>query len=78
MNENPTDSNKYFYNKFLNRVVSEQRKEKRSYFLKYFEKNKTNMKKLWIGIKSIVNVKAKNYEALCLSLFCILNICSIF
>ena len=41
-------------------MVSKQRKEKRNYFLKYFEKNKTNMKKLWTGIKSIVNVKAKN------------------
>ena len=60
MNNIPTESNKYLYRKFRNRVVSEQRKEKRNYFLKYFEKNKTNMKKLWTGIKSIVNVKAKN------------------
>ena len=59
MNNNPTESNKHLYRKFRNRAVSKQRKEKINYFLKYFENNKTNMKKLWIGIKSIVNVKAK-------------------
>ena len=46
MNNNPIESNKCLYRKFRNRVGSEQRKEKRNYFLKYFEKNKTNMKKL--------------------------------
>ena len=60
MNNNPIESNKYLHRKFRNCVISEQHKEKRNYFLKYFEKNKTNMKKLWTGIKSIVNVKAKN------------------
>ena len=40
MNNNPTESNKYLCSKFRNRVVSEQRKEKRNYFLKYFEKIK--------------------------------------
>ena len=60
MNNNPTESNKSLYQKFRNHAVSEQCKEKSNYFLKYFEKNKTNMKKLWTGIKSIVNVKAKN------------------
>ena len=46
MNSNPTESNKYFYRKFQNRAVSEQGKEKRNYFLTYFEKNKTNMQKV--------------------------------
>ena len=59
MNNNSTESNKYLYRKFRNRAVSEQRKEFLN-LLKYFERNKTNMKKLWTGIKSIVNVKAKN------------------
>ena len=44
MNTNPTELNKYLYRKFRKRVVSEQREEKRNYFLKYFEKNNTNMK----------------------------------
>ena len=53
MNDNPIESNKYLYRKFRNRVVSEQRKEERNYFFKYFEKNKTNMKKLWTGINQL-------------------------
>ena len=60
MTKNPSTTNKYLYCKFRNRVVSEQRKGKIKYFQSYFEKNKTNMKMLWTGIKSIVNVKAKN------------------
>ena len=39
--------------------MSEQRKGKIRYFQNYFEKNKTNMKMLWTGIRSIVNVKFK-------------------
>ena len=60
MTKNPSTTNKYLYRKFRNRVVSEQQKGKIKYFQSYFEKNKTNMKMLWTGIKSIVNVKAKN------------------
>ena len=60
MTKNPSTTNEYLYRKFRNRVVSEQRKGKIKYFQSYFEKNKTNMKMLWTGIKSVVNVKAKN------------------
>ena len=60
MTKNPSTTNKYLYRKFRNRVVSEQRKGKIKYFQSYFEKNKIHMKMLWTGIKSIVNVKAKN------------------
>ena len=45
--------------KFRNRVVAEQRKSKIGYFQKYFETNKTNMKMLWSGIRSIVNMKKR-------------------
>ena len=48
------------YKKFRNRVVAEQRKSKIDYFQKYFETNKTNMKMLWSGIRSIVNMKTKS------------------
>ena len=41
-------------------MVSEQRRGKKSYFQKYFEKHKTNMKMLWHGIRSIVNTSNKN------------------
>ena len=55
----PTPSNKYLYFNFRNHVVSEERKSKIRYSQNYFEKNKTNMKMLWAGIRSIVNVKVK-------------------
>ena len=60
MNKNPTPSNKYLYRTFRNRVVSEQRQGKIRYFENYFEVHKTNMKMLWSGIKSIVNMKAQS------------------
>ena len=56
-NKSPTSSNKYFYCKFRNRVVAEQRQNKIKYFQNYFEKYKTNMKMQWSGIRSIVNAK---------------------
>ena len=64
MKSNPSANNKYLYHKFRNRVVSEQRRGKFKYFKNYFEKHKTNMKMLWTGIKSIINVKAKNQISL--------------
>ena len=60
MNKHPTPSNKYLYHKFRNRVVSEQRRGKKSYFQEYFEKYQTNVKMLWHGIRSIVNTSNKN------------------
>ena len=51
MNKNPTPSNKYLYKKL--------RSGKVIYFKNYFEQNKTSMKMLWSGIKSIVNVYSK-------------------
>ena len=48
------------YKKFRNRVVSENRKSKINYFDAYFQANKSNMKNLWTGIKSIINTKSKN------------------
>ena len=48
------------YKKFRNRVVSENRMSKINYFDTYFQANKSNMKNLWTGIKSIINTKSKN------------------
>ena len=53
MTKSPSTTNKYLYHKSRNEVVSEQRKWEIKYFQSYFEKNKTNMKMLWTGIKSI-------------------------
>ena len=64
MKSNPSANNKYLYHKFRNRVVSEQHRGKIKYFKNYFEKHKTNMKMLWTGIKSIINVKPKNQVSL--------------
>ena len=41
-------------------VVSENKKSKINYFDTYFQANKSNMKNLWTGIKSIINKKSKN------------------
>ena len=49
----------YLYKKFRNKVVSEIRKSKVEYYTEYFNKYKSNMKMLWTGIRSIVNVKYK-------------------
>ena len=58
--ENP--SNQYIkqvYNLFRNRTTREIRKAKKLYYKEYFEKNVTNMKKVWLGIKEIVNLNSK-------------------
>ena len=46
----------YLYKKFRNKVVLETRKNRVEYFNNYFNTNKNNMKKLWAGIRSVVNV----------------------
>ena len=52
---------KRLYNIFRNRVNRELIKSKKEYYSKYFEDNKTNSKKIWEGIKSIINInKSKN------------------
>ena len=48
---------KRLYNIFRNRVNRELKKSKIEYYSKYFEDNKKNCKKLWEGIKSIINTK---------------------
>ena len=50
---------KYLYKKFRNKVVSELRKSKTEYHTKYFDTHKSNMKQLWAGIRSIVELKYK-------------------
>ena len=46
----------YLYKKFRNKVVFETMKNRVEHFNNYFNTNKNNMKKLWAGIRSIVNV----------------------
>ena len=48
---------KRLYNLFRNRVNRELIKSKKNYYAKYFEDNNKNCKKIWEGIKSIINLK---------------------
>ena len=45
------------YKKFRNRVSVSLSESKASYFYDYFQKNSNNMKQLWSGIKSVINIK---------------------
>ena len=50
----------YLYKKFRNKVVFETRKSRNDYYNNYFNTHKNNMKKLWYGIRSIINVSSKS------------------
>ena len=50
------------FKKFRNRVVNELNESKKIYYHQYFAENKSNMKKLWKGIKSIVNLRFDNID----------------
>ena len=54
-----TPDNEFLYKKFRNRVVSELRTSRAAYYNQYFLTHKDNMKKLWSGIRSIINIKHK-------------------
>ena len=48
---------KLLYNIFRNRVNRELKKSKKNHYIKYLEDNNNNSKKIWDGIKSIINIK---------------------
>ena len=50
------DNIKRLYNIFRNRVNRELIKSKKNYYTKFLEDNNNNSKKLWEGIKSIINI----------------------
>ena len=50
------DNVKRLYNIFRNRVNRELNKSKKEYYSNYFEENKKNSKKIWEGIRSIINI----------------------
>ena len=56
----PTIENEYLYKKFRNRVVNELKASRAAYHQRYFQSHKENMKRLWSGIRSIINIK-QNY-----------------
>ena len=51
------DNIKRLYNIFRNRVNRELIKSKKNYYTKFFEDNNNNSRKIWEGIKSIINIK---------------------
>ena len=57
LNRNFPYNTEYLYKKFRNIIVSELRSSKIKYCNQYFTDHKSNMKKLWSGIKSIINIK---------------------
>ena len=61
LNRKFTYDTEYFYKKFRNRVVSEIRSSKINYYNHYFVEHQTNMKMLWTGIRSIINIKSKQF-----------------
>ena len=45
------------YEKFKNCVMYEIRKSKSEYFNSYFDQHKISMKKIWSGVRKIVNTR---------------------
>ena len=61
LNRKFTYDTEHLYKKFRNRVVSEIRSIKIDYYNHYFVEHQSNMKMLWTGIRSIINIKIKQY-----------------
>ena len=57
-NKKFTNNKEYLHKKFRNWVVSELRTIRINYYSQYFAEHKSNMKMLWTGIKSIINIKS--------------------
>ena len=54
----PNNANtKRLYYLFRNRAAREIKKSKKIYYSEYFEMNKMNIKKIWSGIREIVNIR---------------------
>ena len=45
-----------------NEITNLTRQSKKAYYDKYFTENKNNLKKIWQGIKNIINIKSKNQD----------------
>ena len=59
LNKNYSQNGEYLYKKFRNRIVSELRSNRVNYYNKYFTEHHSNMKMLWTGIRSIINIKSR-------------------
>ena len=52
-----TIENECLYKKFRKRVANELKTSRKLYYHKFFEEHKCNMKMLWSGIRSIINLR---------------------
>ena len=50
------------YNLFRNRVIRGLKKAKIQYYSNYFKEHNNNINKTWDGIRSLINVKRKNFS----------------
>ena len=50
------------YKEIKNEITFLIRSGKKKYYEKYFTDNKNNLKKVWKGIKQLINIKSKNYD----------------
>ena len=54
----PNNTNtKRLYNLFRNKVIREIKKSKKKYYSEFFKTNKMNIKKIWSGIREIINIR---------------------
>ena len=61
----PSNENvRRLYNLFRNRVNREKGKAKTCYYTKYFQENSSDSKKVWEGIKSLINTKNNNMSSI--------------
>ena len=51
------------YKLVQNEITELTRQGKKEYYNRYFSENKTNMQKIWKGIKEIINVKSKVHNS---------------
>ena len=59
LNRKFTEAGEYLYKKSRNRAVNELKSSRINYYNTYFTEHKSNMKMLWNGIKSIINITGK-------------------
>ena len=64
LSRNFSYNTEYLYKTFRNRIVNELRSSKINYYNQYFTDNKSDMKKLWSGIKSIINIKNNRLDTI--------------
>ena len=51
------------FNTLKNDITHLTRTGKKDYYKKYFAENKDNLRKVWRGIKEIINIKSKNFDS---------------